>query len=75
MPLRYWELAKLANSRARADWWRTANLMALTANVNRGKRTRAFSPKDFFPFETAGASSRKIPLNKSTIDMLKVFVQ
>jgi hypothetical protein len=49
--------------------------MALIANVNRGKRTRAFSPNDFFPFGSRGGTQRKIPLNKSTIDMLKVFVQ
>lgn len=50
--------------------------MALIANVNRGKRTRPFSPRDFFPFDSGGGGSkRKIPLNKSTIDMLKVFVQ
>lgn len=33
-----------------AEWERMSSLMALTANCNRGKKSKAFEPKDFNPW-------------------------
>ena len=41
----------MAEARGRADWARTASLMALVANTNRDpKKTRPFRPSDFDPY-------------------------
>ena len=34
-----------------AAYWRTGQIVAMIANVNRGKRTRAYKPEDFMPPE------------------------
>jgi len=34
-------------------WERTSSLMALTANVNRNKKTRPYKPADFNPYAKA----------------------
>jgi len=42
----------MAEARTRDAWSRTASVMALLANCHRDpKRTRAFKPRDFDPFE------------------------
>lgn len=43
----------MAEARGRADWGRTAAVLALLANAHRDpRRTRAFKPADFSPYET-----------------------
>jgi hypothetical protein len=43
----------MAEARGRDNWARTSAMLALIANVNRDpKKTPAFSPADFNPFET-----------------------
>ena len=41
----------MAEGRGRAEWGRTASMMALVANVNRDprKRRKPFQPDDFIP--------------------------
>jgi hypothetical protein len=39
----------MCEARARHDWQQTAGLMALIANVYRGKGKRAFKPEDIHP--------------------------
>jgi len=53
-----------------------SSLLALIANVNRDpKKTRAFKPADFNPYEARAAGSGGIPLTKKNIRLLKkVFV-
>jgi len=42
----------MAEAKGRADWGRTSVMLALLANVNRDpKKTRAFKPADFNPYE------------------------
>tara|TARA_R100000808_G_C2133887_1_gene142536 strand:- start:277 stop:486 length:210 start_codon:yes stop_codon:yes gene_type:complete len=53
------------------NWNHTAAQMALLANVNRGKRGRAFEVADFHPLMTRRSGVR---LNKQTISALKMFV-
>jgi len=65
----------MAEARGRAEWSRTSSLMALVANVNRDpRRTRAFRPKDFNPYERRRTGG--VPLTAANIDLLKrVFVK
>ena len=65
----------MAEGRGRDEWGRTSSLLALIANVNRDpRRTRAFRPNDFNPYE-ARRPRGGIPLNKANIRLLKkVFV-
>jgi hypothetical protein len=65
----------MAEARGRDEWGRMASLLSLLANVNRDpKRTRAFKPADFNPYE-ARRSGGGIPLTKSNLKLLKkVFV-
>ena len=53
-----------------------SSLLALVANVNRDpRRTRAFKPADFNPYEARRSGSKGIPLTKENIGLLKqVFV-
>ena len=39
----------MANARMRHDWNRSADLMALTANINKRKESRALGRADFHP--------------------------
>jgi hypothetical protein len=62
----------MAESRSKAEWGRTASLMALLANVNRDpKKHRPFRPSDFDPHE---AKEPEVRL-KGNIDLLiRTFV-
>lgn len=40
----------MAEAKARDEWSRMSSLMALTANIHRGKNKRAYKPDDFDPF-------------------------
>ena len=52
-PLTLRELLWMAESRGKADWGRTAAVLAMLANAHRDpKRTRSFKPADFNPYET-----------------------
>jgi len=65
----------MAEAKGRANWAHTSTVLALLANVNRDpKRTRAFRPADFNPFETRRARDG-VPLVAENLAMLKrVFV-
>jgi hypothetical protein len=65
----------MAEARGRANWAHTSTVLALLANVNRDpKRTRAFKPSDFNPFETRRARGG-VPLVAENLAVLKrVFV-
>jgi hypothetical protein len=65
----------MAEGRGRDEWGRMSSLLALIANVNRDpKRTRAFKPADFNPYE-ARRPMGGIPLTKANMGLLKqVFV-
>jgi len=65
----------MAEARGRDEWGRMSSLLALIANVNRDpRRSRAFKPADFNPYE-ARRSGAGIPLTKKNIRLLKrVFV-
>ena len=50
-PLTLRDLVLMADARRRDEWSRFSNLLCLLANVNRDPRkTKAFTPQDFFPF-------------------------
>jgi hypothetical protein len=58
---------------AKAEWSRTASLMALIANVNRDpSKQRAFEAKDFYPFEEP--EPKPIPKTKDLSVLRTVFV-
>jgi hypothetical protein len=65
----------MAEGRGRDEWGRMSSLLALIANVNRDpKKTRAFRPADFNPYE-ARKSGGGVPLTKENFGLLKqVFV-
>ena len=65
----------MAEARGRANWAHTSTVLALLANANRDpKKTRAFRPSDFDPFETRRARGG-VPLVAENLAMLKrVFV-
>jgi len=65
----------MAEARGRDEWGRMSSLLALIANVNRDpRRTRAFRPADFNPYE-ARRLTAGIPLTKANMGLLKqVFV-
>lgn len=62
----------MAEARGRADWSRTAVVLALLANAHRDpKKTRAFKPADFNPYE----AERRIEGKTRDLSILKtVFV-
>ena len=64
----------MAEARGRDEWGRMSSLLALIANVNRDpRRTRAFKPADFNPYEARRPGG--IPLRKANMGLLKqVFV-
>lgn len=62
----------MAEGRSRADWGRASALMALIANANRDpKRTKAFKPADFNPFEQ---EKKPVVKTKDLSILKKVFV-
>jgi len=65
----------MAEARRKDAWDRTSTVLALIANVNRDpKKTRAFRPKDFNPYERRRTSG--MPITKGNISVLKkVFVK
>ena len=65
----------MAEARRKDAWDRTSTVLALVANVNRDpKKTRAFRPKDFNPYERRRGSG--MPITKANISVLKkVFVK
>jgi len=65
----------MAEGRGRDEWGRMSSLLALIANVNRDpKKTRAFKPADFNPYE-ARKLGGGVPLTKENFGLLKkVFV-
>lgn len=40
----------MAVGKQRADWYRTSEMLALTANCNRRKGKKRFSAEDFIPY-------------------------
>ena len=61
----------MADGRMRQAWNHTSTVLALIANVNRDpKKSKAFGPKDFHPYETRKAER---PV-KADISILKKFV-
>jgi len=65
----------MAEGRGRAAWDVASSVMALVANCHRDpRRTRAFRPKDFNPYEARRTGG--IPLTPANIGLLKqVFVK
>jgi len=65
----------MAEGRGRDEWGRMSSLLALVANVNRDpRRTRAFRPSDFNPYE-ARRQSGGVVLTKANFGLLEqVFV-
>jgi hypothetical protein len=47
--LTFWELVQADVGRARAAWDHTAQLLAMAANVARGKGQKQYKPADFHP--------------------------
>jgi hypothetical protein len=66
----------MADAASRDRWQHTASLMALLANCHRdAKKSRAFRPKDFHPFERPRRSQSERKPPKVGIGVLKqVFV-
>jgi hypothetical protein len=66
----------MADAASRDRWQHTASLMALLANCHRdAKKSRAFRPKDFHPFEKPRRSPAERKPPKVGIGVLKqVFV-
>jgi len=63
----------MAEARGRADWARTASLMALVANTNRDpKKTRPFRPSDFDPYASGARSRDGIELSQMS-DLKEAF--
>lgn len=65
----------MAEARGRDQWAHTSTVLALVANVNRdAKKSRAFKPGDFNPYETRRARGG-VPLVAENLAILKrVFV-
>lgn len=62
----------MAEARAKEKWQHTSGILCLIANVNRDpKKTRAFKPSDFNPFETKRSQNDAIPINKDNIHILR----
>jgi len=62
----------MAESRSKAEWGRTASLMALLANVNRDpKKHRPFRPSDFDPHE---AQEPEVRLKGDIEVLIRTFV-
>lgn len=63
----------MAEGKQRAAWSHTSALLAMLANVNRGKKSKTFKPGDFDPYDKrATQRSEKLPGN---VRMLKdVFI-
>ncbi|MBX3444254.1 MAG: hypothetical protein KF774_17765 [Planctomyces sp.] len=61
----------MADARKTDDWSRLAQLLCLTANINRKKRTRPFRPHDFVPWLPR---PRKPPPEPGGIQLLRVFL-
>lgn len=66
----------MADAASRDRWQHTASLMALLANCHRDpKKSRAFRPKDFHPFEKSRRRPTGEKFPKAGIEVLKqVFV-
>lgn len=60
--------------RGRDAWSRMSSLLALTANVHRGKRQRRITPDEMNPYVGRRGGRRGIRLTKQTIGVLKVFL-
>jgi hypothetical protein len=74
-PLTLRELLWMAEGRGRSEWAHTASILALLANAHRDpKRTKAFAPADFNPYE---ARDGRKPITKTKdLSILKaVFVK
>ena len=50
----------MVDARRTEEWNHTASLMALAANINRGRNQRAFSALDFHPVHRRKVQRRKI---------------
>jgi len=62
----------MAEAKGRADWGRTSVMLALLANFNRDpKKTRAFKPADFNPYEM---EKRTVGKTKDLSILKTVFV-
>lgn len=62
----------MADAKQEADWWRTAHVLCMMANVNRDpKKSKAFKPADFHP---AAAKESGIRITRHNISVLKSLV-
>lgn len=57
----------MAEGRVESEWWRTASVVAMLAEVNRNpkKRQKSFEPKDFMPSQF----KRKAPPSSKPLDV------
>ena len=62
----------MANARMESDWWHTANILALTINLNRKKGAKAVSPKDLHPMEVQ--KKKSAPKQMVGVEALKAFL-
>lgn len=67
----------MGEARSRAEWERTADLMALIANCNRdpSKRRRAYAREDFLPMPTDRRRRREGVTQASAAEMRSVMTQ
>jgi hypothetical protein len=68
------ELVLMAEARSRAEWARTAALLALNANLHRDPKHRAFTPDDFNPFKSDAPADFKEKVKDLSI-LREVFVR
>ena len=64
----------MSDAATRDKWERTSWVLALTANVNRGKGTKAFKPEDFNPILLAkkkGDKKKNVIHSKNNWKVLK----
>ena len=64
----------MAEAKARDEWARASSILAMIANAHRDpKKTRAYRPSDFSPFEKR--RKRGIPITPDNIGVLKALVR
>lgn len=61
----------MAEGKQNSDWWHTANLLAMTANINRAKGKPAAKPADFHPFFRR--QQKKAVLRGKDLELLKLI--
>jgi len=65
----------MAEERERTAWERTAQLLAMTFNMNRGPKTKPIKPAQFNPFRSRVAAAKKsLPKTKDLSVLKSIFV-